>query len=265
MAKNTGAKANKKVTTNKTTTRKNGVARTSSEIAKYVKKLQDAKKAYKTAENNTVVADKKLVQAKNALKKAASAATSKKTRVTEAAKKRATADVQKIKTSIVTLKAREKVSLEKVRDAEFELGLMEKKSSAMEKAVAAFTRHWEREFNMEMRQKIAARKARKNQKLSKKVETVKKMGSPKVDASKPKDVSKPTVKTGSESITRHNHEPVIPVSKPVAVEPPPTPMSALDAAIALELSRKMGGNAESDRFSSSIPAKNAFNISKDRH
>ena len=181
----------------------------SSELNKFKKKVQDAKKSHKTAEGNTKLATKKVDQAQKALKKAATVATKKKNKATANAKTRAAAAVQKAKAQVINMKAKAKVTQTKVKDAEFEYGLMAKKNSIMEKAIAAFTRKWEREFNADVREKLAARQAKKTKKPAKKV-------------SKAKAAPKPAQKMTS--------KPTLTISSKPADEE----KSGLDAAIAAE-------------------------------
>ena len=118
------------------------------------------------------------------------------------------------------MKAKAKITQTKVKDTEFELGLMAKKGSMMEKATAAFARKWEREFNADVREKLAARQAKKTKKPAKK-------------ASKAKTVAKvaPKPKLTHESTPAPKQPTLSLSSTPVTEE---KPVSDVDAAIAAE-------------------------------
>ena len=233
----------KKVNSKKSATTKKKLARPTSELAKYLKKVKDAKQAHKSAESNTNAAIRKVAQAERALKKTAASAANKKSKVTVTDKKRAAAAVQKAKNNVVTLKGKTKIALEKLKDVEFELNLMEKKGSAMEKAVAAFSRKWEREFNASMREKIAARKAKKsNQKTKKKAVPIKAIEEKVAPEPKPEPKSDPIPES------QRNNDSIVIATPDITMESPEsTSMSDLDAAIAAELSldddlNPLGGN-----------------------
>jgi len=241
MAKRTISKKKttaKKVASKKATASKKNLARPTSELAKYLKKVKDAKQAHKTAETNTNVAIRKVAQAERALKKTAASAANKKSKVTAADKKRAAATVQKAKKNVIALKAKTKVVLGKLKDAEFELNLIEKKGAAMEKAVAAFTRQWERDFNAGVREKIAARKAKKatpKKTTPKKSVTVKTVEEKTATTPEPKSESEPVPET------KENPAPIVeskPTTTPGPVKPTPMPNLRLDEKIVAELTQE---------------------------
>jgi len=228
----------KKVSVKKATTNRKSLAQPTSELGKYLKKVKDAKQIHKTAEKNTHAAIRKVAQAERALKKTAASAANKRSKVTTADKKRATATVQKAKKNVVILKDKMKAAHGKLKDAEFELHLIEKKGAAMEKAVAAFTRKWEREYNASMREKIASRKAKKatpklarskNPVISEKVEE--KIISTPETKNEPKAVpeSKENLKLVLQSKTAMRPEPE---------KPTPVPNLRLDEKIVAELTQE---------------------------